>query len=513
MASTPIIIPDILVPSIGYYAKNISEKEPNSANNLTIHLTNTCTSTLGTSQSKIATTNYNNLLLGKYTPRTVPTADMETYLLCQLASARNRTYKQSDFALTGTQPTVESIFKSFSSLKYLLMILFAITIYLLMHGFFGSLDLAGNIFKIIEENSSFNAPYFVGLLIGLALPVILICLFYSQIICNNLDSLGNYEITTSPTGTKQAVPENPNRKIDYTTLILFVLLIYAFSASLLTLKTFKLNDYLYTTITGTVLFIMAIFIYLLYAFVPFFNTTDDSQIMSTNPRPLRLFIDGDPTINNEDVSGISTNTHQDGTLRKAFLFTAMGIFLGSILFFWLGSTNSFCNGLLGSTAILVIPVLWVFNFYIAINFFYFYPIILIILRFIRYICMSVIYFISLKSDTLKSYFTNDLAEQLDNFKDYSPSWGLFGADALKTILGMLGKDNIFSKSIISDDNSSSNISNNKFLASGLLGFAINYFGTGEVSNFKGMIFSIIVLVLTIIISIIILFGVVKIQDI
>ena len=103
----------------------------------------------------------------------------------------------------------------------------------------------------------------------------------------------------------------------------------------------------------------------------------------------------------------------------------------------------------------------------------------------------------------KASFSDDLIKELENIKDYSPSWGLLGVQELKTFLQMFGYENLFSKSFIDEDNISHNISDNKFVASGFLQYFIVQYNKG------GILLSIIITVLTIIITLTILLGVLK----
>ena len=272
-------------------------------------------------------------------------------------------------------------------------------------------------------------------------------------------------------------------------------------------KTF-FSPLIYTGLIATILFIIATFIYILYNYIPFFDTGDSSNMMNPSARPLRLFVNeqGDP-------EPITSNQTEDIKVKKSFLVTLVIIFILAVIFFILKSSNSFINGFLGSSAILIIPILWVFNFYFVINYFYIYPIILIIIRFIRSFLMTGLYIMLEKKPELKDNISDELLNQLDNFKNYSPTWGLIGIDELKLLLNVFGYDNIFSKGIIAENNNSKNISNNKFISSGLFKFISNFMVTKDQSNMKGIILSIINLVVTILISCIILFGIVKVQNI
>ena len=435
------------------------------------------------------------------------------YLACQLVSSRNRIYDPANF-IVNSSGSISDIFGKFgSSLRIPLILLFIITMYYLVSGFFSSFDVTANIINIIQKNSSSSISYWIGLLIGISIPLMCISLGYSKMIGSNLNELDKYEITNNSQGVQNSISEDA-QNIDYTTLVLFILLIYGFVGVLFTIKKSSFNNFIYTALIVVVLLIITLLLYILYAYIPFYNTTNQSYMFSISNRPLRLFINTDPT-ENEDISNITSNQTQDTYTRYIYLLTGIIIFILSIVYFKVSKSlkigendsgimlfaKSLFNGLLGSFSILIIPILWVLNFAIGLQYFYIYPIFLIIIRFIRYFGTMILYFTT--KDGLKSNFSDDLVKDLDNIKNYSPSWGLFGVQELKTFLEMFGYENLFSKSIISENNNSHNLSNNKFMASGILPFfAID-------KNSGGMTLSIVITILTIIFSSIILFAVNK----
>lgn len=524
------------LPKVAYYNKDI-DKGSNSYNEFSSILTSNCTS-LGTSGIYSATdvSNLNasqNIDLSKVSLLDVPyylgktnifknslnnainnqitnkntgaiTNQMQ-YLICQLEKERNRSYS-GDSAIISNNLTLKTIFKKSGGLKMILVALFVITMYFYTAGFFGSMDLASNIFTLIEKNSDTgNITYWAGLMSGIIVPIIVLCVMYSKMICKNLNDLDNFDITNDPYGVKNDSTKvsTSARNFDIGILVLFIFLIFAFIAALFTIKREVFGDFIYTVIIGLILSIISVFLYIMYAFVPFFDSADTKNIGKTTEE-LRLFIS-----NQEEVSNITTNQTQDVNVKKTFAMTAGLIIILGILFFVLKKSSSFINGFLSSSAILILPILWVFNFLIAINYFHFYAILLIVIRFIRYIIMSILYIITEKNSSLKDKFSDDLSEQLNNFKNYSPSWGLIFVDEIKLILNILGYDNKFSKQIIGDDNSK-NLSQNKFASSLMLGFLVNFIATKDKSNMSGIIYSCIVILLAIIISVIILYGIVKI---
>ena len=554
MSSSSINIPDgPNLPNIGYYSKNKVDKDsdinsPNSYSSGTLknNLKQTCTNTsngLNINNSSGIYPDPKNSSLNKYLPDGTSSLDIPFYLAktgvlmdstknvnlsqqvqqycnsttqnvqpivnqiqhltCQLEQERNREYDPSSFNMITNGPGIKELFTKFKNLKPFLIIIFVITIYLLVSGFFASMDLATNIFDIISRSSNLNYEYWIGILLGIIVPIIILCYLYSTIVCKNLSDLEKYEITKNTYGVKNPIPSDL-KNFDIMTLILFIFLIYAFVAVLFTIKRSFFSVYMYTALIGTILSIIAIFIYILYAYIPFFNTTDEKEMLNYKQQKLRLFID-----QQKDVSSISTNQYENSKMKYAFMITFVVILVLGMLFFVLNSNNSFMNGFLSSSAILSLPLLWVFNFVIGINYFYVYPMFFVIIRFIRYIIMSILYIASEKNDALKDKFTDHLLDQLNNFKNYSPTWGLIGVDELKLLINVLGYENLFSKMIIANNDDSKNISQNRFVSSGFLNYIVNFIAK-EQTNMNGIIYGVILLVLTIIITIIILYGIVKI---
>ena len=556
MSSNPINIPGgPNLPNIGYYSTskvdgNSDINSPNSYsyNTLKNNLTNTCTNTSNGTNINSATGIYSdtaNSSVNKYLPQGAKSLDIPFYLAksgvlmdtsnsanlpnqvkqycnsttqnvqpiinqiqhltCQLEQERNREYDPSSFDMISNALSIKDIFKKFANLKPFLIIIFVITIYLLVSGFFASMDLATNIFEVVSNSSNLGYQYWIGLLIGIATPVIVLCIAYSKIVCKNLSDLEKFEITNNVYGVKNPIPSDL-KKFDFMTLILFIFLIYAFVAVLFTIKRsfFGAFTYLYSAFVGIILFIISVFLYVLYAYVPFFNTTDEKDILNTQQQPLRLFIDQQTT-----VSTITTNQYENGKIKYAFMVTFLVILALTILFFMLNTKNQFLNGFLSSSAILSLPLLWIFNLIIALSYFYVYPMLLVIIRFIRYIIMSILYIMSEKSSSLKDKFSDDLVEQLENFKNFSPTWGLIGVDELKLLLNVFGYENLFSKMIIPDDDEGKNISQNRFVSTGFLSYIISFIAKKE-TNMKGIIYGLILLVVTVLVTIIILYGIVKI---
>jgi len=335
MSSYPISIDGMPIsPNIGYYNEN-KDSDPNindpnyySYNTLKTNLTSSCTKTSNSKNWKDSTGIYTNLdSVKNYIPSgttsldvpyflaktgklmdpsdnttnlainiqdkcnrkdTQPIVNQIQYLTCQLEKERNRKYKGDDFNYFGNKIDVKSIFENHKNKKKILTFLLIVSIYFFVSGLFGSMDLATNVFASIDNTEERNYTYWIGLLIGLALPVIVLCIVYKNVVCTNLSNLEKYEITKDPYGKITTIPDD-NKKFDILTLVLFIFLLYSFVATLFTFKRKNMNNYLYSLLVGIVLFILSCFIYILYAFVPFFNTTDPKEMgitSNTSVRPL-----------------------------------------------------------------------------------------------------------------------------------------------------------------------------------------------------------------------------------
>lgn len=513
------------LPNISYYDSN-DGNNINSSKTLQNNLQTTCngmnTAVPTAKFNGIKTYNdlYDQVKKGTNITTTLNTAgvtDPDTqnqikYLVCQLEKARNREYDSTDnaFKVLGAPNTsLQGVFSQYGGLKTGLILIFLLTMYLLVSGLFSSMDIGGNILRIVEDKSELNLWFFIGLFIGAALPIALVGYYYNNIIQSNLSELEQYEITNNPDGVKSQIDLNA-KTADTATLILFVFLIYAFGTVLLTLRSKNFPSLvIYSGVVGLILVILSIFIYLLYAYVPYFDTTDQNQMTSVTPQPLRLFID-----NQQTETNIKSNRLHDTKVKLAFQKTFIYILITTIIFIIYNRPGSsftitnpfykiivnFFQGLLSASVVLIIPVIWVFNFVLAINYFYIFPMILLGFRFLRYIGMLIIYNLYNSSDGIQSMVSDDMNDQLNHFENYTPSWNLIGIDILKTLLNFLGYENILSKSIIDDDDESKNISTNKFVFGGIFNFAVNK------SKF-GITYMILILVLTIIITFSILGGV------
>ena len=422
------------------------------------------------------------------------------YLTCQLENSRNRTYDHNNFKPLSDPASITEIFDKFKNIKFILVLVFLITMYLLVSGFFSSVDLAANIFNIIESKCDYSLFYFIGLLLGIVVPIIVLCIVYTKLVCLNISELEKYQINDNPIGISEKV-DSALKSIDVMSVVLIIISVYGLIAVIFVLKKKITSKYIELISVTGILILIALIICVLYKSVPYFNNPD----YSSDGKSIKLYVD-----KQEDVSVISSNARNDLLVRQAYIVTFIIIFIATIVFISIGSVDTkgrriykFLNGFLASFAILIIPILWCFNFILGITYFYIYPIVLIGIRFLRYVIMFGLYVRVQSNEYLKNTFSEDLNNQMENIKNYSPSWALIGTDIIKLILHMQGYSNVFSKLIIPDTINSKNLSSNTLVSAGLFKF-LDY---KNADNMKGMILNATIAIISIILTIIIVFGI------
>lgn len=434
------------------------------------------------------------------------------YLTCQLAEARARNYDSDKLNVSQSSISLKEVFKKFSNLKPYLIIIFFVTIYLLIYGFFSSLDICVNILTSINEIS---LSYWLGLLCGLIIPIIILTINFRDVLCGKVIGEDKYDITNSTTGIGLSDTDEKknklakNKSLDYSMITIFIVLIFAFTSLLFILKKDVLGDKIYYTLVTLIFVIISVFIYIFYSMTPYFVSADQKTIFNRKENSIQIFID-----NQQDISQITSNKDVNENVNKLYITVILIIFTFAILFFIITRkkiNNGFLNGLFGAGALLILPILWVFNYTIGIKYFYIYPVFIIIMRFIRYAGMVILYMVTEKNDELKDNFSDNLLEELDDIKNYSPSWSLIGVDLLKSVMNMNGFKNELSERVTNNNNNKKNISGDKYFSSLLfLRLLLNDDITG---NKESIIFAGIILVLTLIVGSIILYGVLNADDI
>ena len=504
-------------PNIGYYDQDTTDKI-NSSSTLRQNLSQSCSNLTsdGVFNEGVSEV-YNKTIDGTLddnmdvTTNANNTKNQIRYLSCQLAASRNRLYESSKLSMFDPGMSVSKIFETFSNLKPYLILIFLLTFYFLISGFFSSFDVGANLINLVENNYSRSYVYWIALLVGCAVPVILLATLFVTTVCNSLAEQEKYNITDSPTGVKDTIPSGFQR-LDTGILVLFLIFIYGFVVVIFTVQRESLGNTLYILIIGLMLLAISIFIFLFYTFIPFFATANIDNVDDFK-QDLKLYVE-----EQQNASEITTNQTQIQNIQSVFGTTALFVFVFFIIYMIANknSNNSesmwkdIKNGFFGASVILILPIVWIFNLILATKYFYIYPIILLGFRFVRYFGMLTLYILQNKAEIFKDSMTTSLSDQLENIREYSPTWNLLGVDLIKTIMNLLGYENIFSQEYSNNNNTSPNMSSNRYVTPGILSYAgFTITGDSTEKDFSNFWLQLAIFILTLIVSIVLLKGIYK----
>jgi hypothetical protein len=412
--------------------------------------------------------------------------DQIKYLACQVANGTTRVYDSSKTKSDIPNMTVRSTFEMLPQYKLILIVAFFFAMYLFIYGLLSSFDVSINILNVIRSNSALSLSYWAGLLFGMSIPfVTLVLLFIYMSRKDNSENVSKKNITTNPDGVP--VEKKPLPQMDYVLILLFMFVIYGLIAVLFIIpEGIVSNNILYSFFAYGIFILITVLLYIFYMSIPTFDGTSIARNIT------QFFVKE----GSESVEFMKNNSLSN--FRKAFFMMIGAIFVFGITFFIVANQpryDSFLSnmyiGFLSAFAILLMPVVWLFNATFAINYFLFYPIVLIGIRFLRSISMSYLHYSYLDKD--RSNLSDDFIEQLEHINDYSPSWNLIGIGPIKGILNLNGFDNEFSKTFIDSRNTQKNLAQDKYVFTGM-------FRTFMQNNNKNIIINIIIFILTVIFS-------------
>ncbi len=439
------------------------------------------------------------------------------YLACQVAQMHAREYDSSNFPRTMGFDSVTNIFANFLNLRPYLIIIFFVSMYILIQGFFGSIDVGFNIASnLFSGNVGNDVGYWAGIFIGVAIPFLIMMVMMRSELCKLFLKLDNIDITTNPYGDSQSVtPDEKN--LDYSMMVIFIFFICLLMCVLYVSATNldkKFNTFVLLIVFG-VLLLLSVCLYVFYTYTPFI-TDSGSESFIKKKIPLELYVE-----KVSDVDTIRSNQSLNTGIRKMFLGSIIIIYVLAMVFFkvnqnkigndkWYGSV---IKGMTGSSAILIIPILWVFNAMLSIKLFYIYPIFIMIARGVRYFG-RVVFFKLLSSGTdiaekIKEGLGDGFLEEMtsENMKTYTPSWGLLGMGLLKTWMNMCGFENRLSKEIVENSNGQKDLSQDTYVSSLML---LRLIAKDERKG-NDMLYAGMILLFTIVFGSIYLFGVEKVQ--
>ena len=212
---------------------------------------------------------------------------------------------------------------------------------------------------------------------------------------------------------------------------------------------------------------LSVILFLLFYWIPilsFGNDNQDDRAYGIS-RPLRVYLASN---NQNDISEVTSNKFIDIYLQRFIAIYAIVILVITLFYITrpnkpvMGWMGSIMEGIMVSCAILALPILWVFNWYVGVKFFMFYPMLLLIVRYLRY----PMYYIA-----RNMYISNPIAQrenprmkaEFEKPENYTAPWDLLGLTVFKTLMKMSGNRALYSEMFTDRANGYQDISGNSYV--------------------------------------------------
>ncbi len=393
-----------------------------------------------------------------------PANNQTLFNACQTMMSQTRLYDTSELKKGGFYG-VKDLFVKFPGLRPLLIGVLMITIYLLVQGTLSSLDMAFNISTIAASRHNPSLQFKIGLILGILIPFFLFVSLASKEIERTNSKYGTYDVSDSPHGVKMGAGSS-SKDIGIMTMLAVTVFILVGGIYYIIRKR-ELSMTMKLPIVLILLIFLTVILFLLFYWVPilsFGNDNQDDRAYGIS-RPLRVYLASN---NQNDISEVTSNKFIDIYLQRFIAIYAIVIL--AITVFYISRPNkpvmgwfgSIAEGIMVSCAILALPILWVFNWYVGIKFFMFYPMLLLIVRYLRY----PMYYIA-----RNMYLSNPLAQsanprmkaEFEKPENYTAPWDLLGLTVFKTLMKMSGNRALYSEMFADRANGYQDISGNSYV--------------------------------------------------
>ncbi len=434
-----------------------------------------------------------------YAKRVSAMSSNDQYNACQAVIARTRTYDVSKMTESGGFYGLKDIFVKLRSLRYVLLIILILSVYLLVNATLASADLGMNIASLIANRSSPSATFLIGALLGILIPAIISAIMARQQIESTNAKYGTYDISNSPYGEK--VDINKKKESNDISLVIGLILIAFICIMIIyaTLRSKSTSTSMKVGITIGMFILLTIILFLLFYWAPIVSYANDESIDKTYTihRALKVWLKGE---DQSDISELTSNLHIDRFLRRYFAIYAVIALLVAAFYIVQPSsmgTPSILEGFMASFAIIALPILWIFNWMVGIKLFVIYPMVLMMVRYLRY----GLYFL------LRMMYANDarmthMKAEFDKPENYMAPWDMLGLTIFKYILKLNGGRALYSELFMDGKDGQKDITKNSYTTGHLLRVGMKS-GNMLSSEHHSATF-----ILTILIVILLIFGVI-----
>lgn len=403
-----------------------------------------------------------------YLKKNMIDSEQSLYNACQLAVVQSKQYSVKDLIGYSIHYNITDIFKAFPGQSLLLIIMLIISVYLLSAGTMASADVGYAITYIITSRSNSTSPfYWVGLFLGLLIPAGLLVYHITNLITTSYKRLSEVtvkDVTLDPYGASQNVEElKKGRFTDIGLITLLIFLIYVVVGFIFWIISSKISKESKMLGVFVLLLILSAMIYVLYYIAPVLSS--ESGELKAVSEDLKVYTNADGT-----NASVMTNAFVESNIRYSlFLYSVAAIVITA---FYLRSTKasiastnvleSIKEGFMSSFAILALPIIWVINWMIGVNFFIIYPFVIMIARYLRYFL-----YYSMRQRFLadpKLYDTHpSIKEEFDHPETYQAPWDLLGVTIMKYMMKMNGTRAEYSEMIVDKRDGMKNVAGNGYV--------------------------------------------------
>jgi uncharacterized BrkB/YihY/UPF0761 family membrane protein len=392
--------------------------------------------------------------------------DQTRFNACQTVMSRSRQYDISKI-FGGLFFGMKDIFTKLKSIRPILIVVLAIAVYLLVNGTLASADLGFNIANLISSRSNSTFSYFLGIFVGILIPAI-ICLISAkkQIDKTNAKYSSGVDITTNPYGDK-VDDSGQSQRNDIALISIMLGVTYVCIALIYYIMRDKVRTPLTKAVIGTILLLfLAVCVFLIFYWTPIVSygadNADDAAYGIS--RPLRIWVRGG---DDKDIRPVMSNKHIDYYLGRFFAIYAIVTIVIATFYLKMparpltGFGDSMVEGIMATCAILAIPILWVFNWYVGMKFFIGYPMFLMIIRFFRYPMYYIMRSIYLGSPDMQRSYPH-LRIEFNKPESYTAPWDLLGVTIFKNLIKFSSSRLFYSDSLVDPRDGYKDIAGNSY---------------------------------------------------
>lgn len=435
------------------------------------------------------------------------TNNQEQFNACQTVMSRSRMYDIKSLLSSGLFYGIPDYFRILKQIRPVLLIVLLISIYLLVQGTLSSADIAFKISSLVSNRSYPSYTFIFGILLGIGIPA-LISIFLSrrQILRTN-DKFGTYDISKDNYGEK-VEKDKGQQKSDVSLIAIMLGLTYTFIFIIYYSMRNKNNSpFVKIGISAIFYLLLTCILFLLFYWAPivsYANDEEDDRAFGMS-RPLKVWTKGE---DNKDISEVVSNKYIDRYLRRYFAIYAVVALSICVIYLTQSNTqqkglsSSFIEGLMASCAIIALPILWIFNWYVGLKLFIGYPMILMMARYLRYPLYYILRKMYLSDPKLQAE-CGKLKEEFSHPESFTAPWDLMGVTLFKYIIKMSCNRSLYSDLFVDYRDGYRDISSNAYVTGHIFRIAMK-----DKNGPYDYYHHIFVFVITLIVYLFILFSVV-----